>query len=139
MNESDYQQESNNKIILGTVGEFKTYGVHLSIFTDKTPNDANVAIPLEIAIKIATSIVSTWKLTSSQKAIIFKKNDPQRITDILHIDMNLDRLLSEKNKLNWILGANSAFSDMKVIDYIIENGTDKVVEYLALHADGGGW
>ena len=70
---------------------------------------------------------------------MLKNNDRQRITDILHIDMYLDILLSGENKLNWILGKNQAFSDMKITGYIIEHGTKDVVEYLALHANGGGW
>ena len=138
-NISSKQMDVNDKVILGTVGEFKTYGQHLPIFTDETPNDANVAISLGKAIKIAASIVGTWELTPKQQAIVLEGNERQRITDILHIDMYLDILLSGENKLNWVLGKNQAFSDMKVTDYILEYGTDKVVEYLALHADGGGW
>ena len=133
------KQSDNNKVILGTVGEFKTFGQHLPIFTGETSNDAHVSISLENAIKFATEIVGTWELTPAQQTIVLNNNDHQRITDILHIDMYLDILLSGENKLNWILGKNQAFSDMTVTDYIIEHGTDKVVEYLALHANGGGW
>jgi len=133
------KQKDSDKVVLGTVGEFKTYGQHLPSFTDETPDDANVAISLENAIKIATSIIDTWELTPAQQTIVLKENDRQRITDILHIDMYLDILLSGENKLDWILGKNQAFSNMKVTDYILKHGTEKVVEYLALHADGGGW
>jgi len=133
------KQKDNDRVILGTVGEFKTYGQNLSIFTDDTPDDTGVSISLDNAIKIATSIVSTWELTPAQQKIVLKDNDRQRITDILHIDMYLDILLSGENKLNWILGRNSAFLDMKVANYIVENNTEKVVEYLAFHMNAGGW
>jgi len=139
MNAETLAQEDGDNIVLATVGELRMYGLRLPSMTDDTPDHLYVTFPIENAINIATSILCSWKLTPEQQSTVLKDNDRQRITDILHIEMYLDILVSRENKLNWILGKNKAFSDMRVIDYIIQHGTEKVVGYLALHADGGGW
>lgn len=140
MNDEPLTSESDDdKIVLCTVGELKMFGLRLPSITDDTPNDLLITYSVKNARRIVTAILKSWGLTPSQRSVVLKGDDHQRITDILHINMYLDVLVRKKNKLNWILGKNKAFSDMKVVDYIIENGTDKVVEYLALHANSGGW
>ena len=140
MNERTLPKEADEEgIVLCTVGELRMYGLRLPNITDDMPDHLHVVFPWKNAINIATAILTSWELTPEQQSTVLKDNDRQRITDILHIDMYLDVLVPREDKLNWVLGKNKAFSDMRVVDYILEHGTEKVVGYLALHADGGGW
>ena len=133
------KQKDNDKVMLGTVGELRMYGLTLPSITEDTSDELTVAFPFQEALNITTSTLRSWELTTEQQAIVLNDNDHQRITDILRIRMYLQVLLDEDERLLWVQGKNKAFSDMKMTDYIIEHGTEKVVEYLALHADGGGW
>jgi len=133
------KQKDDDKVMLGTVGELRMYGLTLPSITENTPDELTVAFPFQEALNMATSILRYWELTTEQQAIVLNENDHQRITDILRIKMYLQVLLDKDERLLWVQGNNKAFSDMKVTDYIIEHGTEQVVEYLALHADGGGW
>ena len=133
------EQKDNDKVMLGTVGELRMYGLTLPSITEDTSDKLTVAFPFQEALNIATSTLRSWGLTTEQQAIVLNDNDHQRITDILRIRMYLQVLLDENERLLWVQGKNKAFSDMKVTDYIIEHGAEKVVGYLALHADGGGW
>jgi len=137
--ESLPEETSEEDIVLCTVGELRMYGLRLPNITDDMPDHLHVVFPRKNAINIATSILKSWEVSPEQQSTVLRGNDRQRITDILLIDMYLDVLVSKEDKLNWILGKNKAFSDMRVVDYILEHGTEKVVGYLALHADGGGW
>ena len=133
------KQKDKDKVMLGTVGELRMYGLTLPSITEDTSDDLTVAFPFQEALNIATNTLRSWELTTEQQAIVLNDNNHQRITDILRIRMYLQVLLDEDERLLWVQGKNKAFSDTKVTDYLIEHGTEKVVEYLALHADGGGW
>lgn len=135
---SSKSTDIGDKILLGTVGEFRMLGLRVPPMKDDPPDDSYITLPIPEAANLAKKILEKWELTPTQQAGVLKGNDPQRITDILKIEMYLDVLFPKNDNLDWLVSTNRAFSDMKTIDYILQYGTKDVVSYLSVHVYGGG-
>lgn len=138
------------QVSLGSVGEFRMYGLTLPGLEDIWDPQAPVCLPVGTALKLLLRIFETmWKLDSKTQARLLKvspsslgryrrglsvprRPEPvQRIGDLLRCYMILRALFPHKSKAaeTWFTHANTRFRPNPVA-HMMRHGTREVLLYL---------
>lgn len=121
---------------------------------DAVPGD--VVLPISVAMQILFKVFDKWKVGQSQQASMLRISSStlsryrkgtfprttstiNRVEDLLRIELMLSVLFGKVNQLNWITNKNTHFGDLSPLDYILENGTEEVRQYLENAVYAGGW
>ncbi len=136
-------------IPLGSVGEFRMFGLTLPGLEDVWDPRAPVCLPVGTALKLLLRIFEKWQLDPKTQAQLLKVSPStlgryrrglsvprrhvqlQRIGDLLRCYMVLRVLYSHNLELsdNWLTRAHPRFRPNPVA-YMMRHGTDEVMRYL---------
>ncbi len=137
------------QIPLGSVGEFRMFGLTLPGIEDVWDPQSQVCLPVGNALKLLLRIFEKWQLDPKTQAQLLKvspstlgryrrgqsvphrQEQLQRIGDLLRCYMVLRVLYSHNLELSdsWLTRAHTRFRP-NPIAYMMHHGTDEVMRYL---------
>lgn len=141
---------SGSSLDLGTVGEFKMFGITLpGLDIIAMDEDDRVKIKYELGTIFAIRLMDNWGLTITEEANILDvtastikryakgvipKSIEQRnrVRDIILMHKALLVMFSSNKNMRagWVTAANENFNGQSAAEYMADNGTESVRNYL---------